>query len=140
MEIIPAYQSLVRVAKSHGLTEYSHEYMGDINSPAVDQFLSCRDVRWRDPRGGNGYLRLTATPSPKGGLVELSMTLTGVPGSVPLQACFRISPDEIVTQKMKLNRNHQWVQDGDPSSGMSYQEHLLATADILSKNFRNGQN
>lgn len=141
MEIIPAYRQLLKVVKTHGMTEYSVPAHGDPNSLSVDEFLFCADTAWTDPRGLSGNLRLTASPSMTSlGLVELTMTISRIPNTPDTRAYFQISPHGIAVTRQQYNHRLQdWRDVPPPETGANYTRQLIQTADILNERWRDGK-
>lgn len=139
MEINPAYRKLLKVIKTHGVTEWGVPPQGNPEVLGVDEFTVCREAAWTDQQGNRGSLRLSATPDGLAlGLVELTMTLSGASSSS--RAYFEIRPRGISVRSQQYNQiSADWEDSGVASSGANYQEHLLKTGDILEERFSHGK-
>lgn len=137
MEIIPGYRRLLRVVKNHGMTEYGVPPHSNPQSLSVEEFLVCPEVGWSDKRGLSGHLRLTATPSEFSlGLIQLTMTMSRIPGNPDTRVYFEINPGGISARRQQYNsRFKDWIDLSPPVTGIDYEDHLMHTADILDRKF-----
>lgn len=135
MEINTAYRSLIKVLKTHGVTEWSVPPQGDPASLKVSEFIACPNIDWTDQAGIKGELRLTVSPiANKTGLVELTMRALRADRSAGSRVLFCITESGITAKPQRFCLG-DWV-DLPSVDGLKYENQLIRTASILDQKFK----